>query len=48
MSDFINNARGELVVAKLSPKGYEEISRAQLITPTHPQIRRREPGLVVH
>ncbi len=45
---FINNDRGELIIAKLSPKGYEEISRSQLITPTHPQIRRREAGLVAH
>jgi len=45
---FINNDRGELVIAKLSPKGYEEISRATLITPTHPQIRRREAGVVAH
>jgi len=45
---FINNDRGELVIAKLSPKGYEEISRTTLITPTHPQIRRREAGVVAH
>ncbi len=31
---FINNDRGELVIAKLSPKGYEEISRTHLIKPT--------------
>ncbi len=45
---FINNDRGELVIAKLSPKGYEEISRSNLIAPTHPQIRRREAGVVAH
>jgi hypothetical protein len=45
---FINNDRGELIIARLSPKGYEEISRSQLIAPTHPQIRRREAGLVAH
>jgi outer membrane protein assembly factor BamB len=45
---FINNDRGELIIAKLSPKGYEEISRAALIAPTHPQIRRREAGIVAH
>lgn len=39
---FINNDRGELVMAKLSPKGYEEISRTHVITPTHPGGRRRE------
>jgi len=31
---FINNDRGELIIAKLSPKGYEEISRTTLIKPT--------------
>ena len=45
---FINNDRGELVIAKLSPKGFEETSRSTLIAPTHPQIRRREAGLVAH
>lgn len=45
---FINTDRGELVIAKLSPKGYEEISRSMLIAPTHPQIRRRAAGLVAH
>ena len=45
---FINNDRGELIIAKLSPKGFQEISRSTLITPTHPQIRRRAAGLVAH
>jgi outer membrane protein assembly factor BamB len=31
---FIFNEKGELIIAKLSPKGYEEISRAHLIDPT--------------
>ena len=31
---FINNDRGELIIAKLSPDGYDEISRAELINPT--------------
>jgi outer membrane protein assembly factor BamB len=31
---FINNDRGELIIAKLSPKGYEEIARTTLIKPT--------------
>ena len=39
---FINNDRGELVIAKLSPEGYEEIDRTTLIEPTHPYARRRE------
>lgn len=43
---FINNDRGELIIAKLSPKGYEEISRAQLIAPTSACGGRRELGKV--
>ncbi|MBM3773169.1 MAG: hypothetical protein FJW27_18160 [Acidimicrobiia bacterium] len=43
---FINNDRGELVIAKLSPQGFHEISRTQLIEPTHPYSRRRELGAV--
>jgi outer membrane protein assembly factor BamB len=31
---FIHNEIGDLIIAKLSPKGYEEISRANLIAPT--------------
>jgi outer membrane protein assembly factor BamB len=31
---FIFNEKGELVIAKLSPKGYEEVSRAHLLDPT--------------
>ncbi len=31
---FINNDRGELIIAKLSPKGYDEIARTPLIKPT--------------
>jgi hypothetical protein len=35
------NERGELIIAKLSPSGYEEISRAKLISPTTEQLRQR-------
>src|SRR5262249_34979163 len=39
---FIVNDRGELIIAKLSPTGYEEISRTFLLKPTHdPGIRRK-------
>ena len=31
---FINNDRGELIIADLSPAGYKELGRAQLIKPT--------------
>lgn len=36
------NDRGELIIARLSPKGFEEISRAKLIKPTLGQLRRRD------
>lgn len=34
------NERGELIRARLTPTGYEEISRARLIEPTHPNAGR--------
>jgi outer membrane protein assembly factor BamB len=39
---FINNDRGELIMARLSPKGFEEIDRTMLIKPTSPPGNRRE------
>lgn len=36
---FLFNERGDLIIARLTPKGYEEISRAHLLDPTNP-----EPG----
>jgi outer membrane protein assembly factor BamB len=36
------NDRGELIIAKLSAAGYEEISRAKLLDPTTEQLRRRD------
>ncbi|MEX2142298.1 MAG: PQQ-binding-like beta-propeller repeat protein [Pirellulales bacterium] len=35
------NERGELIFARLSPQGYEEISRAKLIEPTSVQLPER-------
>jgi len=35
------NERGELIISRLSPKGFEEISRAKLIDPTTDQLRQR-------
>lgn len=35
------NERGELIIANLSPAGFEEISRAKLIEPTLEQLRQR-------
>jgi outer membrane protein assembly factor BamB len=43
---FIDNDRGELIIAELSPKGYVEIDRTELIEPTSPSARRRERGAV--
>jgi outer membrane protein assembly factor BamB len=31
---FLFNERGELIIAKMSPKGYEEMSRARILDPT--------------
>ncbi|MCR9246926.1 MAG: PQQ-like beta-propeller repeat protein [bacterium] len=35
------NERGELLIGKLSPQGFEEIDRAKLIAPTRAQLNRR-------
>ena len=43
---FINNGVGELVIARLSPDGFHEISRTTLIEPTHPNSR--NPDGAVH
>jgi outer membrane protein assembly factor BamB len=43
---FINNDRGELIIASLSEKGYREIGRTQLIKPTTNPGNRREFGVV--
>jgi outer membrane protein assembly factor BamB len=43
---FINNDQGELIVARMSPKGYEEIGRTKLIEPTTEVTRRR--GAIVN
>jgi len=39
---FINNDRGELIIMKPSPDGYQEISRTHLLAPTSPPGNRRE------
>lgn len=38
---FINNDRGDLIIAKMTPKGYEEISRTALLKPTSNPGNRR-------
>lgn len=37
---FIHNEQGDLIIAKLSPEGYQELSRAKLVEPTR-QVNRR-------
>jgi outer membrane protein assembly factor BamB len=32
---FLFNEKGDLIIAKLTPRGYEEISRAHLLEPTN-------------
>jgi hypothetical protein len=39
------NEHGELIISKLSPKGFEEISRAKLIEPTTTQFNRSGQGV---
>ena len=39
------NERGELIISKLSPEGFHEISRAKLIEPTTGQLNRRGEGV---
>jgi outer membrane protein assembly factor BamB len=39
---FINNDRGELVIVRPGPEGYQEISRTFLLKPTSPPGNRRE------
>jgi outer membrane protein assembly factor BamB len=43
---FINNDRGELIIANLSPQGYQEVGRTPLIKPTTRVGNRRELGVV--
>jgi outer membrane protein assembly factor BamB len=44
---LILNDRGELVLARLSPAGYSEIGRTQILEPTSSPGGRRERGAVV-
>ncbi len=43
---FFNTDRGDLILARLSPKGYEELSRTPLIKPTSRPGNRREREFV--
>ena len=44
---FISNDRGELIIARMTPTGYQEIDRTNLITPTTPPGVRRQLGAVL-
>jgi outer membrane protein assembly factor BamB len=44
---FINNDRGELIIAKLTPEGYQELDRIDVMKPTQPLGRRRDKGAVL-
>jgi outer membrane protein assembly factor BamB len=37
---FIHNEQGDLIIARLTPAGYEELSRAKLVEPTREVLRR--------
>ncbi|MBA3314263.1 MAG: PQQ-binding-like beta-propeller repeat protein [Planctomycetaceae bacterium] len=37
---FLHNEQGDLIIARLSPQGYDELSRAKLVEPTR-TVRRR-------
>ena len=39
---WLFNERGELIIARLTPEGFDEISRAKLLDPTTDQLRRRD------
>jgi outer membrane protein assembly factor BamB len=38
---FLANEKGELIIARISPQGYEELSRCQIIEPTSDGLGRR-------
>jgi outer membrane protein assembly factor BamB len=39
--EWLFNERGELIIARLTPEGYDEISRTKLLEPTTEQLRQR-------
>ncbi len=40
---FLFNEHGDLIIARLSPKGYEEINRAHLLEPTNMMVAAQRP-----
>lgn len=45
---FLFNEQGDLIIAKLTPKGYEEFDRAHLIDPTNTMAGRNRKVVWVH
>lgn len=45
---FLFNEQGDLIIAKLSPKGYEEIDRAHIIDPTNTMAGRNRLVVWMH
>jgi valyl-tRNA synthetase len=45
---FLFNEQGDLIIAKLSPKGYEEVSRTHLIDPTNAMAGRGRKVVWMH
>jgi outer membrane protein assembly factor BamB len=44
---FLFNEQGDLIIARLSPKGYEEVSRAHILEPTNALSGFGKPRMVV-
>jgi len=42
---WLFNEQGELIIARLTPDGFHEISRAKLLDPTTDQLPRRRGGV---
>ena len=40
---FLLNERGDLIIAQMTPKGYEELSRAHLLDPTNMMVQGQRP-----
>jgi outer membrane protein assembly factor BamB len=45
---FLFNEQGDLIIAKLSPKGYEELDRSHIIDPTNKMAGRGRPVVWMH
>jgi outer membrane protein assembly factor BamB len=45
---FLFNEQGDLIIAKLSPQGYEEVSRARIIDPTNTMAGRGRTVVWMH